>query len=228
LISWNKIVDLSHGLANGMSTLGGDLTAFWENQDFAPLERITGGRVSYRTRIMHMNEHTGTHLDAPSHFDREGTNVDEIPLEEIIVPGHLLDLRHKKPHDPIGPEDLALAVEDSGKPLRPGTIVIAYTGQDVNWGVEGFKTERPYVTAEGGQFLVDAGVTFFGTDLIGIDNPDEYWDPTHIAFLKNNVPMVQQLNRLEELVGQEFLFIALPLAMSGGTACPVRAIALVE
>jgi arylformamidase len=228
LISWNKIVDLSHGLSNGMSTLGGDLTAFWENQDFAALERVTNGRVSYRTRIMQMNEHTGTHLDAPSHFDREGTNVDEIPLDEIIVPGHLLDLRHKKPHDPIGPEDLALAVEASNKPLRPGTIVIAYTGQDVNWGVEGFKTERPYVTAEGALFLVDQGVTFFGTDLIGIDNPDEYWDPTHIAFLKNNVPMVQQLNRLEELVGEEFLFIALPLAMSGGTACPVRAIALVE
>jgi kynurenine formamidase len=225
--NWTKIVDLSHELSTSMSTLGGDLTAFWDNLTFEMMERMTEGRVSFRTRIIQMNEHTGTHLDAPSHFDRQGTNVEEIPLESLVVPGHLLDLRHKAPHEAIGPEDLKEAIEASGMPIRSGTIVIAYTGQDVHWGEEGFTRNRPYVTAEGGKYLVDQGVTLFGTDLIGIDNPDEYWDPTHRAFLLKDVPMVQQLNNLGELVGKEFLFIVLPLPMKGGTASPVRPIALV-
>jgi kynurenine formamidase len=75
--------------------------------------------------------------------------------------------------------------------------------------------------------MVDAGATLFGTDLIGIDNPTEMWNPTHTAFLMNGVPMIQQLNNLDALIGLDFLFVALPWQMLGGTASPVRPIALV-
>ncbi|HWE66253.1 MAG TPA: cyclase family protein [Acidimicrobiales bacterium] len=225
---WSNIIDLSHEVYSGMPSLSGELAAFWENFSFDLLETWSGGRLSARSRIIHMGEHTGTHLDAPSHFDRNGRNVDQIPLSELIVPGHLLDLRHKKPHEAIGADDFEAAVRASGQALRPHTIVIAYTGQDVNWGTDGFFTERPYVTAEGALFLVDQGVTLFGTDLIGIDNPEEWWDPTHAAFLHHDVPMVQQLNNLEVLVDRAFHFAVLPLAMRGGTASPVRAIAMLE
>jgi arylformamidase len=227
-MAWSNIIDLSHEVYSGMPSLSGELAAFWENFSFDMLETWSSGRLSARSRIIHMGEHTGTHLDAPSHFDRTGRNVDQIPLSELIVPGHLLDLRHKRPHEAIGAEDFEAAVRASGQELRPHTIVIAYTGQDVNWGNDGFFTERPYVTAEGALFLVNRGVTLFGTDLIGIDNPEEWWDPTHAAFLHNDVPMVQQLNNLGVLVDREFLFAVLPLAMRGGTASPVRAIAMLE
>jgi arylformamidase len=227
-MAWSNIIDLSHEVYSGMPSLSGELAAFWENFSFDMLETWSGGRLSARSRIIHMGEHTGTHLDAPSHFDRNGRNVDQIPLSELIVPGHLLDLRHKKPHEAIGADDFEAAVLASGQELRPHTIVIAYTGQDANWGNDGFFTERPYVTAEGALFLVNHGVTLFGTDLIGIDNPEEWWDPTHAAFLHHDVPMVQQLNNLEILLGREFHFAVLPLAMRGGTASPVRAIAMME
>ena len=39
--------------------------------------------------------------------------------------------------------------------------------------------------------------------------------------------MVQQLCNLDQLVGKDFLFVCLPLAMKDGTGCPVRAVALV-
>jgi arylformamidase len=39
--------------------------------------------------------------------------------------------------------------------------------------------------------------------------------------------MVQQLCRLDRLVGKEFLFVCLPLKMRDGTGCPVRPVALV-
>jgi kynurenine formamidase len=224
----STIVDLSHELFSGMLSLSGEHVAFWENFTFELLSTWSDGRLSARSRMIHMGEHTGTHLDAPGHFDPTGKNVEEIPLDELIVPGHLLDLRHKKPREPIGPSDFAEAVEASGKAIESHTIVIAYTGQDIHWGTEGFTTERPFVTAEGALWLVKQGVTLFGTDLIGIDNPEEWWDPTHSAFLKNGVPMVQQLNNLQPLLGKQFLFQALPLPMRGGTGSPVRAIALLE
>ena len=99
---------------------------------------------------------------------------------------------------------------------------------DASWGTDDFFTERPYVTAEAAQWLVDKGTTLFCTDLIAIDNPDEWWEPTHTAFLTGGVPMVQQLNNLGRLVGKAFTFVVLPLPMRGGTASPVRPVALVH
>jgi arylformamidase len=115
-----------------------------------------------------------------------------VTLERLILPGHLLDLTQEGAgaHHDRGCRGRRDAV---GRPIRPETIVIFWTGQDKNWGKEGFKTDRPYIPAETAQWLVDRQVTLFGTDLIGLDNPEEWREPTHVAFLKGGLPMIQQL-----------------------------------
>jgi kynurenine formamidase len=75
--------------------------------------------------------------------------------------------------------------------------------------------------------MVDRKITLFATDLIGMDDPKEWWDPTHHVWLSNGVCMVQQLCNLDKLVGKQFLFVAMPIKMVGGTGCPLRAAALV-
>ena len=81
--------------------------------------------------------------------------------------------------------------------------------------------------ADAAQWLVERGIPLFCTDLIGMDDPDEWWWPTHAVWNRQGVSMVQQLCNLERLAGKEFLFVCLPLAMKDGTGCPVRAVALV-
>ena len=60
-----------------------------------------------------------------------------------------------------------------------------------------------------------------------MDDPAEWWWPTHEIWLKAGIPMVQQLCNLDRLEGKDFLFCALPLKMRAGTGSPVRAAALV-
>ena len=60
-----------------------------------------------------------------------------------------------------------------------------------------------------------------------MDDPSEWWWPTHAIWLRNGVCMVQQLCSLDRLVGKEFLFVCLPLKMRDGTGCPVRPVALI-
>jgi arylformamidase len=227
-IAYSRIIDLGHDMYSGMPILDDNATTlFWENNTFEGMARYSDGKISARSRMMLLFEHSSTHIDAPAHFDRDGLTVDAIPLTRLIVPGHLLDLTHAGPRQGITQEDLAAAVEKSGRSLKPETIVIVNTGSYKQWGIGDFRTERPFITGDGGQWLVDQGVTLFGTDLIGIDNPDEMWNPTHTAFLCNGVPMIQQLANLDALIGLDFLFAALPWRMLGGTACPVRPVALV-
>jgi arylformamidase len=224
---FSEIVDLGHELWDGMPCHAANVTAFWSVDTFEKTLKLSGGRQGLHNKMMLLSEHTGTHFDAPSHFDPDGLSVEQVDLARLIVPGHLLDLTHTAPHEAIGAEDLAAAVVRSGRPISPGSIVIVRTGQDVYWGTDGFFTNRPHVTADAATWLVDQGTTLFGTDLIAIDNPAEWWEPTHTAFLKGGVPMVQQLNNLGPLVGKDFLFVVLPLPMRGGTASPVRPVALI-
>ena len=87
--------------------------------------------------------------------------------------------------------------------------------------------ERPFVPTETATWLVEQEIALFGTDLIGMDDPAEWWWPTHRIWLEANICMVQQMCNLGALAGKEFLFVAAPLKLRDGTGCPVRPIALV-
>ncbi|GAA4395582.1 cyclase family protein [Tsukamurella soli] len=223
---FDDIVDLGHELYTGMPCHAAEVTEFWSVDTFASTRRVSDGRRGLHNKMMLLSEHTGTHFDAPSHFDPDGESVEQVPLDRLVLPGHLLDVCHRGPHEPITVDDLLAAEAASERTIGPGTAVVLRTGQDVRWGTSDFFTERPHVPAETAQWLVDRGISLFCTDLIAIDDPQQWWEPTHTAFLCGGVPMVQQLNNLGRLVGREFLFVVLPLPMRGGTASPVRPVAL--
>ena len=222
-----QIVDLGHELYNGMPNLGANHIAFWPLETFESTRTMSEGKLAMEGRMMLMAEHCGTHIDAPRHFVEDGLPVDKVPLENLILPGHLLDLTHKKVREAITVADLEAAEQRSGRRIGPGTAVLVWTGVDRNWAKPGFAIERPFVPVPTAEWLVERQITLFGTDLIGMDDPDEWWWPTHLVWLKAGIPMVQQLCNLDQLVGKEFLFVVLPLKMRDGTASPVRPVGIV-
>jgi len=226
-LPFREIVDLGHDYFNNMPNLGANHIAFWPLETFRTTRQWSGGRLGMEGRMILMAEHCGTHIDVPRHFDEDGITVDEVPLEQLVLPGHLLDLTHRKPREAITVADVEAAEAKSGRQVGPGAATIFWTGVDKDWSQPGFVENRPYVPAETAQFLVDRKITLFATDLIGMDNPDEWWSPTHKVWLTNGVCMVQQLCNLDRLAGKEFLLVVLPLKMRGGTASPVRPVALV-
>jgi len=225
---FSRIVDLTHEMYNGMPNIGGLQIAFWPVESYDGLSAITGGKLSMESRMMLMAEHCGTHLDAPRHFDRSGLSLSQLPLDQLILPGHLLDFTHKKNGEAITIDDFRRAEELSGKSIQSGTATVCWTGQDVRWGIGDWVKNRPYVPTDTARWLVERGMTMFATDLIGMDDPAEWWWPTHDIWLKAGVCMTQQLCNLDKLKGCEFLFVAAPLKIRDGTGCPVRAFALVQ
>jgi arylformamidase len=225
--AYKEIVDLGHEYFNGMPNLGASHAAFFPLETHAATHQLSEGKLEMEGRMILMAEHCGTHLDAPRHFDPSGISVDQLPLERLVMPGHLLDLTHRKNGESITIEDFERAEELSGRRISGDSATICWTGADRDWGKPEFHMLRPYVAVEAAQWLADRGMTLFCTDLIGMDDPTEWWWPTHKVWLRRGICMVQQLCNLERLVGKEFLFIALPLKMRDGTGSPVRAIALV-
>lgn len=222
-----EIIDLGHDYFTGMANIGGSMVAFWPIKTIEEMKKISGGKVGIEGRMILMPEHCGTHLDVPRHFVEGGTPVDQVPLENLVLPGHLLDLTHKKNGEAITVADLEAAEEKSGQKIGPGRAIMCWTGVDQNWGKPNFHIDRPFVPTMTAEWLVKRKITLFCTDLIGMDDPSEWWWPTHDTWLKNGICMVQQLCNLDKLEGKDFLFVCLPLKMRDGTASPVRPVALV-
>jgi kynurenine formamidase len=227
-LQFKEIVDLGHEYFNGMLNIGGPMVAFWPLETHEHYHQITGGKLSMEGRMILMPEHCGTHIDVPRHFVPGGTDVIGIPLETLILPGHLLDLTHRKNGEAITVADLERAEEKSGKRIGPGTATMIWTACDKDWGKPNFTMVRPYLPTDSAQWLVDRKITLLCTDLIGMDDPDEWWWPSHKIWLDAGICMVQQLCNLDRLAGKEFLFVCLPLKMREGTASPVRPVALVS
>lgn len=224
---FKEIIDLSHELFTGMLNLSGNTVAFWPVYNFGHLRTITQGKLGMQGRMILMPEHCGTHLDAPRHCVENGAPVEQVPLEQLILPGHLLDLTHKKNGEAITIKDFEEAEEKSGEKIGPGKATFCWTGVDKDWGKPGFGTNRPFVPTETAKWLVDRKITLFCTDLIGMDDPSQWWWPTHSVWLEAGICMVQQLCNLDKLAGKKFLFVCLPLKMRDGTGSPVRPVALV-
>lgn len=222
-----EIVDLGHEMYHDMPNIGGAQVAFWPISSFDKAETISGGKVSMESKMMLLPEHCGTHLDVPRHCVRGATDVADVPLERLVLPGHLLDLTHKGKRNPISIDDLKAAAAKSGREIGSGNALLVWTGADADWGKPGFAQERTFLPVDTARWLVDQDITLFGTDLIGMDDPDEWWWPTHRVWLEAEICMVQQMCNLGRLVGKDFLLVVAPLKIREGTGCPVRPLALV-
>lgn len=225
---FKEVVDLSHEFYDGMENIAELPVVFFPLKTIAETKKLTQGKTGYNAKMIVMPEHCGTHLDVPYHWDDSGMTVGQMPLENLILRGNLLDLRHRGVGEEITIADFEAAEAKSGVKIGPDRAVVCWTGVDAVWGTKGFNRKRPHLQYETAKWLLDRGMKLFATDLIGMDNPDEWWDPVHDVWLTNGVCMVQQLCNLGALVGKEFFLVVMPIKLRDGTGCPVRAVAFVQ
>ena len=177
--------------------------------------------------------HNGTHIDAPRHMVEKGISVDQMPVTQFVKEGVLVNLPGKGPNSVVTVKD----VEDSGVAIRPNTIVMINTGwTDRMWGKPGFWEQMPYLERGVAEHLVQKGVAGLAIDVFpekplwrGVKlDPGEVWIANHLALLEKNIPLIQFVTNLSQIGNGRFTVVAVPLAIKGGDASPVRVIALVE
>lgn len=179
----------------------------------------------YLSYTWSFSEHTATHIDAPAHMVKGGGTIDKIPLRQFVGRGLVLDLSDKPRNHRITAADLerALAVAGMGKSNVDGWILLLYTGYTAKSRTPDW-LKYPDLTKEACDFIIKKG--FKG---VGLDSPSPDKAPyvAHKTLLPKNVVIFENLANLERVMGKDFLFVALPLSLVGGSASPCRAIALV-
>src|SRR5580765_3925447 len=80
-----KIIDISWPISKA--------TTGYKDRSIVAIDEIKNfNRDGVRETSLHVSSHSGTHIDAPSHFLREGKTIDELPLERTIGDCVVLDM----------------------------------------------------------------------------------------------------------------------------------------
>lgn len=166
--------------------------------------------------------HTGTHIDAPYHALSNGRKLDEFPPDKFIGRAVVADCRNlSSPH--ITPDDLMPYKED----LMQSDFLILHTGWSHKWGYNSYVKNFPTLTPETAYWLKQFNLNGIGMDTISIDPVEENRLPVHKIVLGDEILIIENLTKLEEVQGHSFTLSCFPLKLENADGSPVRAIAMI-
>lgn len=212
------IVDLSQVVENGMQVYPGDPLP---SLSAAATIDVDGFNVSH----VHLGSHTGTHVDAPYHFEPDGARIDVMPLVLFTGVGVIVDVTGLAPRSRIGWDRLAPYVPS----LTPGRLLLLHTGWSAYFGTDAYY-DHPYLDGDAARRLMDLGVRTVGIDALSPDEtvlsgPQPDFDVHHVISRAGGV-IAENLTRLASVDFADPLVSLLPIKLGGADGAPVRAIAM--
>ena len=211
-----------------------------------PKDLVYSGGLGWSIELVTLTTHSGTHVDAPWHYHpmaegRKAKTIDECPLEWFYGDGVRLDLRHKKPGEEITVEDLKEALDKIGYKLKPGDIVLIWTGTDKKAGTPAY-FDQPGLSREAVLWLVEQGVRVIGIDAWSLDRTfakqaEEYkrtgdgtkiW-PAHFAGIEKEYCHIEKLANLDKIPKPYgFKVACFPVKIAKASAGWCRAVVIIE
>ena len=201
-----KLYDISRPLKRGMPTWPGD-TPFqyevsWPKSDSGS---VNVGKLT-------MSIHTGTHVDAPFHFDDEGRKITDLDLNLYLGQAKLVDVAGRTS---IGADDLA------NVDLAGITRLLLRTS---SWSdPDQFPKSICYLRPDLAPFLAEQGIRLIGVDVPSVDPLDSKELQAHHGLHQHDIHILEGL-WLEDVEPGIYELIALPLQIEEADGSPVRAV----
>jgi len=159
--------------------------------------------------------HTGTHIDAPSHFLLAGKKVGDIPLHHLIGPVTVSDFSGSF----IDADDLAEATI----PKNCRRLLLRTSNSSLWQLGETFAKDFVALTPDAAYWLVEHGIEVIGIDYLSIERYQEPDNRTHQILLDAGIVIIEGLNLSQASAGN-YELICLPLRLDEAEGAPARAI----
>ena len=205
----NGWIDVSVSLHSGM--------VHWPDNPPVRIERalsIEHGDAANVSEIS-MGVHTGTHMDGPLHFVRDGNGLDEMPLTATIGRARVIEVRDP---ESIKPEEL------HPHRLQRGERILFKTQNSARrWSSEDFIEDFVYVSQEAARYLADRGIQTVGVDYLSVGGFRKDGVETHQALLEAGIWVIEGLD-LSEVEPGAYELVCLPIKIERSDGAPARAI----
>jgi arylformamidase len=203
-----KIHDISWPIFSAMTS--------YKNQfpvTISVLKEFKKDRV--RLSSMHCSNHTGTHVDAPSHFLKDGITIDKMPLELFFGDAVVLDCTNIK--EKITAENLAVHEEK----IKQNLFILFKTKNSFLKPDAPFDVDFVYLEKSAAAYLASKKIKGIGFDYLGIEREQKNHE-THSIFMENTITIVEGL-RLSHINPGIYQFFATPLLINKSDGAPARA-----
>jgi len=232
-----RVIDLSYPFDQN--------TVYWPTAESFKLdtdfEGVTDKGYFYSAYRYSAAEHGGTHLDAPVHFAKGHNTIDQIPLEQLMGNGIVIDVSDKAAANRdylVGVADFENWERRNGR-IAPGTIVFLrtgfgkyypdrkmYLGTDERGAAAVAKLHFPGLDPAAARWLTqNRSIKAIGLDTASIDYGQSTLFESHRILFEKNIPALENVANLDQLPVKGFSVIALPMKIKGGSGGPVRIVA---
>jgi len=218
-------------------SLDADATVYPGDPPVESTPAATHDEDGYRVTEWRLGTHSGTHVDAPSHTEPDGKNLDAFGVEEFVFEARLVDCSGVGARGAIGSEMVPERENENERERTDenGTarveMVVFRTGWADHWGTDRY-FDHPYLTREAAATCAERGF-HVGMDALSPDpSPSESAPPetepegvpAHRELLGSDRLVVENLTGLAGLP-ERFRLRAYPLALAAADGSPVRAVA---
>ena len=172
---------------------------------------------SFTLSAYSLGAHSGTHIDAPMHFVRNGAAIDRVPLGPLIGRARIIDI-------PDGVQ--AIDAAELNKHSWRGVPRILFRTRSALRGwmsSSTFHKDFAYIAPDAAKLLADAGVQLVGIDYISAEQFGAAAPLTHRTLLGRNIPIVEGL-ALDHVKAGDYDLIVLPIKVGDHEGAPARAI----
>ena len=205
-----KIIDISVNVHENMVIWPGDpaVKIGW-------VARI-GEESQANISALHYGLHTGTHIDVPLHFVKDGWNMDELDLGVLVGVCEVVQIPDSC--NLISREDLmALDIQHFER-------ILFKTRNSKTWPGKAATFDEAFVALgpSGADYLLEKGCGLVGIDYLSIA---PYNDPstTHLRLLEAGAVILEGLD-LSEVEPGVYELLCLPIKLSGREGAPARAV----
>jgi arylformamidase len=227
----SRFIDLSHDFADGMpgfTTTLPDGARLRCTARIRPLitheqsRRGFDGKAEFELTEMSFQTSTGTYIDSPYVRHRDRRDIAALTIEELILPGLVLDLMHLGGGDLAEADDLDRAI---GTRDVSGKAILCRFGWDRHWDNDAYFTSYPALGRSAIRALIDRRARLVGVDTWNVDDNRDAERPAHTWLLAQDIFIVENLCHLDSLGPAPFRFFAVPIKARGAASMPIRAFA---
>lgn len=182
--------------------------------EISQVMNMASGDVCNLTHIQ-MSAHTGTHLDAPRHFTRDGVSMSAWTPECTVGPCRVIAIE-----DPVAIRAGELAAHGP----RAGEILLFKTRNSAfARETNAFQEDFVYLAKNGADLLAGAGVRTVGIDYLSIGGFHNDLVETHVSLLGAGIWVIEGL-QLENVAPGAYELCCLPLRLEDADGAPARAL----
>ena len=225
----SRVVDLTHTLTPDFPTFGGG--KHFDMETTGTLEEH-----GYNVMTWSINEHTGTHIDAPFHFANNGATVDQIPVDQLVAPLVVIDIRERAEANAdalLTPDDIKAWIKANG-PIPPGACVAMNSGWDRHAAGAKYRNADakgvlhfPGFHGESAKMLLeDADIAGVASDTLSIDSGQSRDFAVHVALLPAGKWGLESVANLSSVGAKGATLVAGVPKVAGATGAPTRVMAL--